>query len=100
LYANSAKLSIPFNVSLKSGINETLFISYIIESFPTLDEFRVLKKNYLPQRVKKNKRACSKVRFIDLDKERGTENKEKSPHSKIAAGPFPAFYYTGYSASL
>lgn len=46
---------------------------YITKSFPNVGEFGILKKNYLPQRVKKNGRACSKVRFIDLDKERGTE---------------------------
>ncbi|MEI3802723.1 MULTISPECIES: hypothetical protein [unclassified Chitinophaga] len=46
---------------------------YITENFPNVNEFGVLKKKYLPQRIKKNGMACSKVRFIDLDKERGTE---------------------------
>ncbi len=46
---------------------------YIAENFPNVDEFGVLKKDYLPQRIRRNRRTCSKVKLIDLNKEKGTE---------------------------
>ncbi len=46
---------------------------HIAGNFPNVNEFGVLKKDYLPQRVRKNGGTCSKVRFVDLNREKGTE---------------------------